>query len=1195
VTEQPFGPFCVDPGQISELGVDFADFVNELLRIEAAAAGLDGGQLTTTRLVNVGDGGVDAGFHRSVATTHIPKGDSAWQFKSGDLEPAKCRAELRGGSEALDVLRGGGSYRLVLGKDLTAAKVRRRRKALEVEAEALGIEVRTGMFEVLNASDLAAWAGEHPALAVSPLLRGIGNVAQPFWAWSAQYEATGTWVDTLSRSAMIDEIRKFVVGSDPHDLHVHGVSGVGKTRTVLEAIRGQDFESLVAYLYAADVLPPTLIHHLQTQARHTILVVDECDAKSHEILARQLRTASAVKLITIGEVTGYRGLATTVTVGPLEEDAVRQAAHNSQPGLQPEHARFVVDASAGNMRLAQLLAQQIVQQPDITVNKLIDRNIISTYVSHALPTGKDFLACCALALLPSFGYDDEPSAELTVLADAVELTTGDLRAAARTLADAGLLSQQGRYRSVAPHPLAIYLATRAWEDFHGTIVTTLIPRVDESVAERLFRRAADCGEHPVTKRAAERLLAPGGPYEHIDVWNTGGEGTLLQHLAALAPAAVLRRIETALAAMPDHDLRERSRTRHSVRWALERLAWRTATFHRAADALLCIAAVTPDLGSTRDATARSWTDLFGTMLPTTATPPAERMEYLREVAASTDRGHRLLAVTAAGQVLTPYEQTLVSAEVQGGVLVEHRGTPATWEDVFTYREAAIDLLGALARDTDPEVAGLAVAKLVGAIHPLLAEQRLRDHLAGVIENLPESGLSAARTKITHLTGLFERVDDDTSARALEVFLARLPTPTPAQTLEFLADAQPWDLADGELQQRLSEAAEALPVEERVSQLLSVLERRPVAAQEIGRTLAGLVPNDDGVQRRLVVLAVTNTAALVGYLSARVEDGSGDAFDQLLDSEMSGALDDLDCLRVSVFGPKTDAVWARVSALIPRLSPADGARGMLGWLIDIDIHQLRDLLAGWVPRIQSHDDYNAVIEFVSLSVHGRPPWIDPVDPLIADLVALRSQFGQLATMGEWEWRQLARRQLAVRPVELLVTFLDVTEAGGYNAFIEPEGPELLKEAVTAAGPAGWQEMMTRVHTGSWQVRTVAGPWLGNAADVNTVCDWVNGNIERARAVAAVTAPGGEQLHPVARFLITDFGADEQVSRSLRNALISRWGWGSEAARYTQLIRQVEAWGTTESEPDMVKAWIRATVEWLQTAHHAVLEHEVEPDQ
>jgi hypothetical protein len=127
---------------------------------------------------------------------------------------------------------------------------------------------------------------------------------------------------------------------------------------------------------------------------------------------------------------------------------------------------------------------------------------------------------------------------------------------------------------------------------------------------------------------------------------------------------VLRRIETALAAMPDHDLRERSRTRHSVRWALERLAWRTATFRRAADALLRIAAVTPDLGSTRDATAHSWTDLFGTMLPTTATPPAERMEYLREVAASVDRRHRLLAVTAAGQILTPYEQTLVSAEAQ---------------------------------------------------------------------------------------------------------------------------------------------------------------------------------------------------------------------------------------------------------------------------------------------------------------------------------------------------------------------------------------------------------------------------------------------------------------------------------------------------------------------------------------------------
>jgi len=274
-TDQPFGPFSVEPHQISQLGLAFSDFVSELLRIEVAVAGLDGGQLTTTRLVNLADGGVDAGLHRAAATKRIPAGDSAWQFKAGDLGPAACRTELRDATEAQDVLRGGGSYRLVLGADLTPAKVKRRRQALEDEAIALGIATHDGMFAVLNASDLAAWTAEYPSLAVSPLLCGIGNVAQPFAVWSSQYGATGPWVDTDSRSVAINKIREHCETSTAFDLHVEGVSGVGKTWVVLEAIRGESIEPLVAYVYTADALPPALIHHLQAQARHTILVVDE--------------------------------------------------------------------------------------------------------------------------------------------------------------------------------------------------------------------------------------------------------------------------------------------------------------------------------------------------------------------------------------------------------------------------------------------------------------------------------------------------------------------------------------------------------------------------------------------------------------------------------------------------------------------------------------------------------------------------------------------------------------------------------------------------------------------------------------------------------------------------------------------------------------------------------------------------------
>ena len=72
----------------------------------------------------------------------------------------------------------------MLGADINAKKVGRRRKALQDEARAQGVTVGQDTIRVLNASELAAWAGEHPSLAVSPLLGGITHVPVNFTTWS---------------------------------------------------------------------------------------------------------------------------------------------------------------------------------------------------------------------------------------------------------------------------------------------------------------------------------------------------------------------------------------------------------------------------------------------------------------------------------------------------------------------------------------------------------------------------------------------------------------------------------------------------------------------------------------------------------------------------------------------------------------------------------------------------------------------------------------------------------------------------------------------------------------------------------------------------------------------------------------------------------------------------------------------------
>jgi hypothetical protein len=95
-------------------------------------------------------------------------------------------------------------------------------------------------------------------------------------------------------------------------------------------------------------------------------------------------------------------------------------------------------------------------------------------------------------------------------------------------------------------------------------------------------------------------------------------------------------------------------------------------------------------------------------------------------------------------------------------------------------------------------------------------------------------------------------------------------------------------------------------------------------------------------------------------------------------------------------------------------------------------------------------------------------------------------------------------------------------------------------------------------------------------------------------AAVATPGGEQVDPVARYLISAFGSDAQVPDSLRAALLPGWWVGDEATRYEHLIDRMRAWITVPGEPSEVVAWTRATLEWLETMRDTASKRDADRD-
>lgn len=1186
------GPFSVDPKQVEGLdGPGFADLVGRLLASEIARAGLAGWTLTQTYRTNAADGGVDAGLSNSTSTSWLPAGDSAWQFKAGDLPPTACEKELRGATAAVAILKAGGSYRLVLGKSLAPNLIATRKARLEKVVRALGVKVVAGMIEVLAGDSLARWAEEFPAVASSPSIRGMGTIGQTFGEWSDSVSHTTTWVSSEAREKQIEDLREAIQSGDESGVHVEGVSGLGKTRMVMEALRDQPNEALVVYVPSEDQFPPAVLNHLQTQGRSAVVVIDECDAKRHDVFAGMLQTGTRIRLVTISEPSQRAPRAAILLVKAFDDEPLAKLLQENMPTLWPEATRVIVEVSAGNIDYALKCAKALIAQRPGFARQLVDPADIRQFIADELPGGALFLASSALALFSRLGFDGDLASELRTVSAALAIPESDLRAAAAELAAKGLLSSQGRYRSVGPSPVSIYLASNGWTEFGSRIVTDLIPALTDDLIERLFARAAEIGDASLPRAVVDKMLGESGPLSSLEAVAADRRGSLIEHLAVLSPGRVSRRISYLLESVTKAELLAASGARRPLIWSLQKLVWHSETFSEAADSLLLLALAENETFSNNSTGV--WVELFGTMLPATSASPEARLAYLRGKLASEDPQVRSLAVSAAGRALESHESTMVSGELQGGVVVEPRGAPKTWGEVWAYRNAMIDLLRTLADDPNPAVAEEAMKSLTGAIHGALGIPAVQEHLAATLASLPAAQLQLARAELADLSSLYDRTGDERKhAEDIDAMIAALPNESVADRLWVITHASPWDRRSTDVEADLLDALSGMTPGEATASLIDALSKEIPADFNVGAAIGRLgVANERDEQFLIESFGGSNSRALTGYLLAK-EALSPGAYDDFVDDM---EVDHATKLRLTTQGPRTARAGERIAEYLPDISVAEGARAVFYWLREeSDEALLQQYIEDWLRRVETQADYSALVDFIAFAIHGRSDLSADLEDVIGDVVAMRVDFPDVGQQ-RYDWKKLAERQLSRRPRQLVDTIVQLVEGDAVSIYSRSEEQSLFARSIQAAGPEAWVALMDRLESrSSFKLSFALRGWLADVVDLSVLEGWVGDSKERARVVASVASVGDEMVSAPAAFLLARFGDDDAITSPLIGEFISGGWTGDESIRMRGQVAQVKRWLAQPGLSDGAKRWCGRVIDLLESRLGDVEQREQEGD-
>ena len=712
------------------------DLLRRLLSVEAQATGIPLDGIRVSSNIAAPDGGEDGriswqdGRER---TEFLPSRLCQFQLKAGKIAPAKAGREVVARGEVKPMVRSvleqDGHYIMLCTHPYPPQGIERREQAIRKALREAGLSVPTVRISFRDADMIAHWVNAHPSVALW-VQEKVGLARAGLFTsldhWRSRSEHAVPWVEDPRLPELRSAIRERVTQPGKW-LRVVGLSGVGKSRLCLEALGGasddpaanRPLRDLVMYVALSEVPDrqlPAIVDQLASSGARAVIVVDDCDPQSHDVLAGLVRRAgSRVSLVTIDDEIPSDLGTEIIRIGEAPASIVEAIVEHVAGVLSPQDRQRLARMSAGfpviPIRISETGATQLVDpRPD----QLIDSFVVGRPQRDAdvLLRSATLLSAFRLVRVDPVTTEDYLA---PIAALGRHLTWEDLYGATQRLAERGVFKRRGGLGAIQPRPIAIRIAERQWREWDPgkwdqVLSGSLGPGLDRVAAERL----AHLNGTAIATDVVKHVCREDGPFDTGTVDNNRAE--VLARLAEVDAEVVAECIGRLLDSHPDPS-RLGDNVRHSLMRALGRIAFPTATFAVGARLMLRLLGVEDRTPS--EYLSRPFAALFPTIAGATEADGNRRLRVLDEAVLTSDATRMRQVVRALAASYDPVGHlSEIGPEVQGSRRTLHRWRPATTNELAEYVGGCISRLAELASRND-EVGVMSREKLGGSIANLV--------------------------------------------------------------------------------------------------------------------------------------------------------------------------------------------------------------------------------------------------------------------------------------------------------------------------------------------------------------------------------------------------------------------------------------------------------------------------------------------
>lgn len=492
---------------------------------------------------------------------------------------------------------------------------------------------------------------------------------------------------------------------DDSNLRIIGISGIGKTRLVFEAIKNSA-EFLARYLYCDcsfdnfEDVKNKIVWILQ-EKENPIIVLDNCNSEQAQNVIRIKKRYSSAncKIITIWNQEEQNNLNeyAYVNLNVDLRDVVDEIIDKKSINISEVNKKLIREFSDGIPLMALLLVESI-NEGNTDIGKLNSKDFVNKLIFEEKEE-REIIKSCSLFRYIGFEGNFRSQIKFIVENRAITPINGESEVKLAQFDKLfykykrrEIIETNGRLFGIRPRPLAFALAEEWFEDCSDERMELVIKSIQDKdnpdskiLTESLCSQIIYLFYNEKVKLLIGKLTDVSGPFDNAEVVNTELGSRLFRSFVEVNPNAVADNLYRLFGSMSIEQLINIQEGRRNLVWTLEKLCFDRSTFEKGAKLMMSLAIAENETYG-NNATSE-FLNLFKIHLAGTQANLSERLEIIKW---GLYKGNEyvLLSLKALSSALeTQHFARYGGAEIQGTKKLEdyipsNREVIKYWTDVL---------------------------------------------------------------------------------------------------------------------------------------------------------------------------------------------------------------------------------------------------------------------------------------------------------------------------------------------------------------------------------------------------------------------------------------------------------------------------------------------------------------------------------